>query len=39
MVKRIVDKHGGTVHATSSPDSGATICFTLPTAADQPGAG
>jgi signal transduction histidine kinase len=30
-VKRIVDKHGGTVRASGSPDSGATFFFTLPT--------
>jgi K+-sensing histidine kinase KdpD len=29
-VKRIVDKHGGTVHATGVPEQGATIFFTLP---------
>ncbi len=29
-VKRIVDKHGGTVRAIGSTDSGATFFFTLP---------
>jgi len=29
-VKRIVDKHGGTVRATGCPGSGATVFFTLP---------
>lgn len=32
LVKRIVQRHGGTVHATASPGGGATFSFTLPTA-------
>ena len=30
IAKRIVDAHGGTIAATSSPGGGAEICITLP---------
>lgn len=33
-VKRIIDKHGGAVRSTGTPDAGATFCFTLPDQAD-----
>lgn len=29
VVKRIIDRHGGTIHATSTPDGGTAMVFTL----------
>jgi signal transduction histidine kinase len=34
VVRRIIEKHGGTIRAHSSPGNGATIHFTLPKTAD-----
>ena len=30
LVKRIIEKHGGTIAATAKVDEGATFYFTLP---------
>lgn len=29
-LKRIIERHGGTIHAEGRPGEGATFCFTLP---------
>ena len=34
-VKRIVERHGGTVRAEARPGEGATFWFSLPDAADE----
>jgi signal transduction histidine kinase len=36
IVKRFVQRHGGTVSATAEPDVGATFSFTLPLLASIP---
>lgn len=36
IVKRFVQKHGGTVNATAVPDGGATFSFCLPSSRQQP---
>ena len=38
IVKRIVDEHGGNVHADNRVDGGARVLITLPAAAAEPGA-
>jgi len=30
IVKKIIQKHGGTIWAEGKPGEGATFCFTLP---------
>ena len=37
LCRRIVDRHGGSIHARTNAHGGATFSFTLPAAASQPG--